>query len=185
MRSNLSSLGFAILSLLLLINKGYSLPTTRSIDSRKTRFSRERVKLRISNRRTDDATALVNAQTPSVASRRNVLLKVDAIIGLIYASAFFIFPAQTLGVFFKYDFDPSIQDFLCVAVRMIAINHLGYVAGLLSAPPEKAIRIATSFLVVGGAAVVYYGQATLDTQLAFWSCTVMTTALILAHLACL
>ena len=72
-----------------------------------------------------------------------------------------------------------------MAVRMIAINHFGYVAGLLAAPPEKAIRVATGFLTIGGAFVVYYGQAKLETAAVFWSCTFLTTAMILTHLMAL
>ena len=64
---------------------------------------------------------------------------------------------------------------------LVAINHYGYVAGLLAAPPERAIRVATGFLVLGGAVIVYAGQLWLDTAPAFWSCTALTTAMIGAH----
>ena len=56
-----------------------------------------------------------------------------------------------------------------------------FVAGLLAAPPERAIRVATGFLVLGGAVIVYAGQLWLDTAPAFWSCTALTTAMIGAH----
>lgn len=106
-------------------------------------------------------------------------------IGILYSTGFFLFPGKTLSLFFNYNFDPSLQAFLHMAVRMIAVNHMGYVAGLLSAPPQTAIRIATTFLTVGGAFVVYYGQAKLETAALFWSCTILTTALIVAHLLAL
>ena len=68
-----------------------------------------------------------------------------------------------------------------VPVSVVAVNHYGYVAGLLAAPPERAIKVATGFLMLGGAVVVYAGQLWLDTAPAYWSCTALTTAMIGAH----
>ena len=42
---------------------------------------------------------------------------------------------------------------------MIAINHMGYVAGLVVALPEKAIPVATGFLFPGLNFFVHYGDA--------------------------
>ena len=145
--------------------------------SNKTVYSRERVKLQQS--------PLTETAVRSPPISREALIKFHAVIGILYSTGFFLFPGQTLSLFFRYDFDPSIKGFLHLAVRMIAINHLGYVAGLLAAPPERAIRVATGFLAMGGAFVVYYGQAKLQTAALFWSCTVLTTAMILAHVLAL
>ena len=101
--------------------------------------------------------------------------------GALYATGFLLFPGRTLALFFAYDFDDALRPFLHLAVRMVAINHYGYVAGLLAAPPERAIRVATGFLVLGGAVIVYAGQLWLDTAPAYWSCTALTTAMIGAH----
>ena len=117
--------------------------------------------------------------------QRGAILKFDAAVGVIYSSIFLLAPGKTLSTFFKYEFQDSIRPFLHLAVRMIGINHLGYVAGLLTAPKDKAIRTATAFMVVGGCIVVYYGQARLDVQWMFLSCTILTTLMILAHVLAL
>mmetsp|Transcript_14929 Transcript_14929/g.27184 ORF Transcript_14929/g.27184 Transcript_14929/m.27184 type:complete len:138 (-) Transcript_14929:77-490(-) len=116
---------------------------------------------------------------------RGTILKFDAAVGVIYSSIFLLAPGKTLSTFFKYEFQDSIRPFLHLAVRMIGINHLGYVAGLLTAPKDKAIRTATAFMVVGGCLIVYYGQARLDVQWMFISCTVLTTLMIIAHVLAL
>ena len=117
--------------------------------------------------------------------QRGTILKFDAAVGVIYSSIFLLAPGKTLSTFFKYEFQDSIRPFLHLAVRMIGINHLGYVAGLLTAPKEKAIRTATAFMVVGGCLIVFYGQARLDVQWMFLSCTILTTLMILAHVLAL
>ena len=109
------------------------------------------------------------------------MLRFDAGVGVLYATGFLLFPGRTLALFFAYDFDDALRPFLHLAVRMVAINHYGYVAGLLAAPPERAIQVATGFLVLGGAVVVFAGQLWLDTAPAYWSCTLLTTAMIGAH----
>ena len=152
-------------------------------DSRHSKFSRRRVILHNTQQINEFPSHV--SQSTNVDRRRKWLLRMDSIIGILYATGFFLFPGQTLSLFFQYDFDASIQTFLHMAVRMIAINHLGYVAGLLTAPPEQAIRVATGFLTIGGIFVVYYGQAKLETAALFWSCTILTTALIVAHLLAL
>ena len=113
--------------------------------------------------------------------RREALLRFDAGVGVLYATGFLLFPGRTLALFFAYDVDDALRPFLHLAVRMVAINHYGYVAGLLAAPPERAIKVATGFLVLGGAVVVFAGQLWLDTAAAYWSCTLLTTAMIGAH----
>ena len=113
--------------------------------------------------------------------RREALLRFDAGVGVLYATGFLLFPGRTLALFFAYDVDDALRPFLHLAVRMVAVNHYGYVAGLLAAPPERAIKVATGFLVLGGAVIVYAGQLWLDTAPAFWSCTALTTAMIGAH----
>ena len=109
------------------------------------------------------------------------MLRFDAGVGVLYATGFLLFPGRTLALFFAYDVDDALRPFLHLAVRMVAVNHYGYVAGLLAAPPERAIKVATGFLVLGGAVIVYAGQLWLDTAPAFWSCTALTTAMIGAH----
>jgi hypothetical protein len=116
---------------------------------------------------------------------RRLLLKFDVVVGILYSTMFLLFPGQTLSAFFKYSIDEEITPFLHMAVRMVAINHFGYIAGLATAPEEKAIQTATAFIVVGGAVVVYYGQARLDVQWMFLTCTFLTTAMIVAHLIAL
>jgi len=157
-------------------------PKRRLVNSSKTEFSRERVKL--SHHESDKAVGSATAQRTEIISR-TTLLRFDALVGIVYATGFFLFPAKTLSLFFEYEFDPSIRAFLHLAVRMIAVNHLGYVAGLLAAPPEHAIKVATGFLTFGGAFVVYYGQAKLKTAAAFWTCTILTSAMIVAHVLAL
>uniref|UniRef100_A0A6V2NRQ1 Protein RFT1 homolog n=1 Tax=Ditylum brightwellii TaxID=49249 RepID=A0A6V2NRQ1_9STRA len=169
-------------------------PTSAFIKKRpvasKTEFSRERVKLE-NSKTNEDVVSVATATTQQPLSSssplisRKTLIQFDALVGIVYATGFFLFPGQTLSFFFRYDFDPSIEKILHMAVRMIAINHAGYIAGLLSAPPEKAIRVATAFLTIGGSFFVYYGQAKLETAAAFWSCTVLTTLMIVAHLIAL
>ena len=173
---------FLLFSLLAfyLLNEASAFPNGRPV-ANKTKFSRERVKLQ--NSRHNDNVGDAVAQSPLVP--REALIRFDVLVGLLYSTLFFLLPGQTLSLFFNYDFDPSIKSFLHLAVRMIAINHAGYVGGLLAAPPEKAIRVATGFLTIGGAFVVYYGQAKLDTAVAFWSCTILTTAMIVAHILAL
>lgn len=170
---------FAILGLTCcVLERASAFPKGRPL-AFKTRFSRESVKLQGSNKKNG------NALEKSPLISRQALIKFDVLVGILYSTSFFLFPGETLSLFFNYDFDTSIQRFLHMAVRMIAINHVGYVSGLLAAPPEKAIRVATAFLTIGGAFVVYYGQAKLDTAVAFWSCTILTTVMLLAHLLAL
>ena len=158
-----------------------------ALASDKTEFSRERVKLQQQQQQSPTADDLSFCPEPLRSSliSRDTLIKFDVLVGVIYATGFLLFPGRTLSLFFQYDFDPSITKFLHMAVRMIAINHLGYLAGLLSSPPKNAIRIATAFLTIGGAFVVYYGQIQLETATAFWCCTILTSMLILLHLLAL
>lgn len=93
-----------------------------------------------------------------------------------------LFPKEVLSAFFKYNFDDSTWPLLCTAVRMVGVNHLGYVAGLLAAPEEFAILIATAFLAVGGILIVFYGQANLEVRGFFMSCTILTALMIVAHI---
>lgn len=50
----------------------------------------------------------------------------------------------------RYSFDSSVAAFLHKVTLMVAINHLGYVAGLLTSTPDLALRTAAAFLTVGG-----------------------------------
>lgn len=170
---------FCLLAACLLI-RASAFPKGRPV-ANKTKFSRERVKLH-SNRYNDDGGSAV---TKSPLVPREALIRFDVVVGILYSTFFFLFPSRTLSLFFHYDFDPSITQFLHLAVRMIAINHFGYVAGLLAAPPEKAIRVATGFMTIGATFVAYIGHAKLDTSVAFWSCTILTAAMILAHVLAL
>ena len=126
----------------LLLPKASAFPKGRPL-ANKTKYSRERVKLQ------QQTTAIIETKNDSVApnSFQKSLILFDVLVGILYSTGFLLFPGKTLSLFFRYDFDPSIQAFLHMAVRMIAINHLGYVLGLLAAPPEKAIRVATAFLI--------------------------------------
>ena len=65
---------------------------------------------------------------------------------------------------------------------MIGINHIGYITGLFTSPTEQAIKTATCFLTLGGIMTVYYAQLRLATAPVFWSCTILTSTLIIAHL---
>jgi len=160
--------------------------TTSAINSSTTKFSRQRVILKSDKHKRASAAESSSSVVAKRQQRRKTLLQIDTIIGMVYATGFFLFPRRTLEVFFNYPLeynDPSLPPgFWNLVVRMIAINHMGYIAGLLLAPPELAIRVATAFLTLGGAFVVYYGQAQLDTATMFWSCTVLTTLLVAAHL---
>jgi hypothetical protein len=157
-------------------------PKRRLVNTSTTEFSRERVKL--SHQKSNEAVGPATPQRAEIISR-TAILRFDALVGIVYATGFFLFPNKTLSLFFEYEFDPSIRAFLHLAVRMIAVNHVGYVAGLLAAPPEHAIKVATGFLTFGGAIVVYCGQAKLKTTAAFWTCTILTSAMIVAHVLAL
>jgi len=111
------------------------------------------------------------------------LIHFDAAVGILYSLHFLFAPLHAMRCYFRYDLEESdLRKLLALAVRTVAVNHLGYVAGLLVAPPSQAIRVATGFLGVGGAAVVGFGQAFLATKPAHIACSALTLSMFVAHL---
>lgn len=83
------------------------------------------------------------------------------------------------------DDDFGLWIFTTLAVRMMAVNHMGLVAGLLVAPPDAAVKMATIFWALLGSSIswvmLYLRE---ETPPYFWLFTGLITAVIGVHVYC-
>lgn len=124
-----------------------SFPKRTAIDSSKTKFSRKRVILHRNYWRDS-----------SFWSSWMPLLELYMLRG----SSFFL--EKSCLYFWTMNSIPRYNHFCnwqCEWLPWIILAS--YVASLVAAPTEKAIRVATAFISIGGIAVVFFGQIRLDT----------------------
>lgn len=135
----------------------------------------------------DSITSMEETKKNRLASHQRFLIRVVSTFGWAYSFGLFFFPGKAIKLFFRHvDFvGTAVEPVLKLAIRMIAVTHVAYTAAFVAAPSSKAIQVTTAFLTIVGISIFCHTQAKLDTALFFWSCTVVTSMLIGAHLAAL
>lgn len=175
---------------------GHALPRNRFfLGSQTTRFSRERVKLGHPHQlpfSNDSNTDSIDSHDTTLEQQRRcrrrqqlrqILVRMDACLGI----GFVMMCLQVSETMLKESrIDQKLRDdfgLWILTIRMIAVNHLGLVAGLLVAPPDAAVKIATIFwALLGGVSWVFLFLW--EETPYFWLFTGLVPAVIGVHVHC-